>query len=126
MEQILAENLLRLRKARGFRTQEAFAQAAEIPFRTYQDAERGKSWPQKRTLEAIAAALGVEERELFRDPSAGDSSTRARLVEIIFSMNEAQVTALFQVATGMTTPGALDRLKSLLQDNEGLKKLSKG
>lgn len=65
LEWVLSENLRRLRKARGFRTQEAFAEAAGIPFRTYQDAERGKSWPEKKNLEKIAAALGVAETHLF-------------------------------------------------------------
>lgn len=69
MEQVLSANLAKLRKEKGFRTQEGFAAAAGIPYRTYQDIERGWSWPQKQNVELIAKALGLPETELFRMPS---------------------------------------------------------
>lgn len=66
--QILTHNLSRLRRAKGYRSQEAFAAAADIPFPTYRDIEGGRSWPEKKTLEKIANALHIPEKELFRDP----------------------------------------------------------
>jgi transcriptional regulator with XRE-family HTH domain len=66
MERVFAENLLKARKSRGFRTQEAMAEAAGIPFRTYQDIERGVHLPRGSNLKKIADALKVSESALYR------------------------------------------------------------
>ncbi len=112
MERILGNNIYALRKASRFKTQEALAAAADIPFRTYQDIERGVNWPQKRNLEAIAKALGVDESVLFASeivtvkPTAKEalkiveqalkaSELRPilrRLIDVAASLDDSQVT----------------------------------
>lgn len=83
MEQVFSENLIRLRKARGFRTQEAMAEAAGIPFRTYQDIERGTTWPQRRNIDAIAEALKVDPVTLFADSSAMPEPSNEELIRLL-------------------------------------------
>lgn len=57
------------------------AAAAGIPFRTYQDIERGETWPQRRNLDAIAGALGVDPIVLFQDDSSRLAPTDDEILE---------------------------------------------
>jgi len=75
LEETLFNNLVRLRKSKGFRSQEAFAEKANIPFPTYRDIERGRSWPERKNLAAIARTLGVPESHLFLDPDLAPKET---------------------------------------------------
>ena len=61
--QIIATNLLRLRKDRG-RTQEEVAEAAGLSRAAYRDVEKGRSTPRPENLRAIAVALRVPIFEL--------------------------------------------------------------
>jgi transcriptional regulator with XRE-family HTH domain len=86
IEEILAENISTLRKAAGFRSREAFAEAAELAWPTYRDIESGKSWPERKNLAAIASTLGVPESRLFADPDLIPTPTNKQILEAI---NEA-------------------------------------
>jgi transcriptional regulator with XRE-family HTH domain len=83
LEKIISENMVRLRKAKGYHTQEAAAEAAGIPFRTYQDIERGVTWPRRSSLKAIAQALGVGEAQLFIDPAVSGKITPQEALDVI-------------------------------------------
>lgn len=69
MDQILADNIKRYRKVRGF-TQPRLADLAKISFRSVQDIEYKKSWPSIDTIQSIANALGLSPGKLFEDSSA--------------------------------------------------------
>lgn len=68
IQELLSFNL---RSLRGDRTQEQIAEAAGIPFRTYQDCERGIKLPQQPTLESLAKLYGVSQLAFFQDVNAG-------------------------------------------------------
>lgn len=74
MKEVFAANL---RKLRGNRTQAELAELANIPFRTYQNLEGGTYWPEYKNVRAIAAALGVPETRLFKDPDLEASPEEA-------------------------------------------------
>lgn len=61
--QIIAANLLRVRKDRG-ETQEAVADAAGLSRAAYRELEKGRAVPRPESLRAIADALKVPMREL--------------------------------------------------------------
>lgn len=61
--EIIAANLLRLRKDRG-QTQEAVAEAAGLSRAAYRDIEKGRAVPRPESLRAIAAALHAPMHEL--------------------------------------------------------------
>lgn len=63
---LIAENVKRLRLSLNL-TQEQVAARAEMPHRTYQNLEYGRSMPHSRNIEKLAKALGVSEAELFKD-----------------------------------------------------------
>lgn len=83
LEKILSENLLRLRKAKGFRTQPQLAEAAGIPVRTYQNIEGGIAFPKPQNIEAIARALEIHPSELFIDPEMRLKVTPAEAIEVV-------------------------------------------
>lgn len=62
--QLIASNLLRLRKDRG-KTQEAVADAAGLSRAAYRAIEKGRAEPRPDNLRAIASVLGVPLRELL-------------------------------------------------------------
>ena len=61
--QVIAANLVRLRKDRGI-TQEDVAEAAGLSRAVYRAVEKGRSMPRVENLRALAAALEVPLREL--------------------------------------------------------------
>jgi transcriptional regulator with XRE-family HTH domain len=65
----LAFNVKRLRKEKGHKTQTDFADSTGIGIQVIKDAEAGYGIPRAENLDKIAKALGVEETELFTDPS---------------------------------------------------------
>lgn len=96
MLEVLSGNLTDLRKARGFKSREAFAEAAGIPFPTYREIESGNSWPERKNLLLIAAALGVPETQFFRDPK--DTSAKLELFEVVAALDELKAQALLPFA----------------------------
>jgi transcriptional regulator with XRE-family HTH domain len=67
-EGILVANLRRFRQKMGL-TQSELAEAAKLPFRTYQNYEYGKSEPDAQALEAISGALNVPISSLWENPN---------------------------------------------------------
>jgi transcriptional regulator with XRE-family HTH domain len=75
LQRRLGQNLRNLRKAKGL-SQEAFADTLRI-HRTYMGGlERGERNVTLRTVERIAASLGVDPGELLVDNMEGARSTR--------------------------------------------------
>jgi transcriptional regulator with XRE-family HTH domain len=79
MEQIMDKsaktfgfNLLRLRKKKGIRSQEALAKLIGVSRQVIKAAEEGRSVPQAVNRGQIAEALDVDEAEFWRDPSEFD------------------------------------------------------
>jgi transcriptional regulator with XRE-family HTH domain len=68
IRQILASNLLRLRKSKGL-TQVQIAEMIESTPASYNRWEKGVNWPDPESLEKIALALGVKSSEFFIDNS---------------------------------------------------------
>lgn len=68
IKQVFASNL---RLFRGKRTVEEIAEAADIPYRTYQEMETGRM-SRPKNIAAVAKALGVPETRLFLDPDLLD------------------------------------------------------
>ncbi len=89
--EVLAYNMKRLRKKAGM-TQEALAEKAGIS--TIQFYETGRRWPERPYLEAIAAALGVPETELFR-PIGPETAAIDQLLTAIESL-KSQIAELKQ------------------------------
>ena len=74
MSPTLRKNIRRIRNAAGLTAQEASERAGMHPV-TWSDIERGKNTnPTPKTLEKIAAALGVKLADLFLDED-GESVT---------------------------------------------------
>lgn len=64
-QEILAANLKRLRKERGF-TQSSLAEAVEIAPRSYQKYEQAETFPDDQNLDKLAKVFGVAVADLFR------------------------------------------------------------
>ncbi len=64
IQEILADNIIKLRKARGL-TQEGLASKAGVGFRTLQHVEYQNNWPGLETIKAVSGALGVPPESLF-------------------------------------------------------------
>lgn len=109
IKQIISDNLSRLRRGAGFRTQESFAEAADIPFRTYQDIERGKSLPRPETLAKIASRLRVSEADIFLDSDSKAGATVESLSKII----EDQERRIRELETGQKLDIPEDILQAL-------------
>jgi len=69
-EEIVGQNVRRLRKARGL-TQEALAHGAEIDTRYVGGIERGEENPSVAVLGRIAEVLDVHPAELLKEPVTG-------------------------------------------------------
>lgn len=90
LEEVFRANLKRLR---GSRSQDAIAETAKIPKRTYQHAEAG-AIPQGPTRQAIAAAFGVPEASLFLDETLipqSDAGDLRELLRLTAALNDSQV-----------------------------------
>lgn len=83
IEEILAFNLTELRKAAGFKSRQAFAEASGLPFPTYRDIEEGRSWPERKNIAAIARTLDVPETRLFADPEYIPTPTNKDILDAI-------------------------------------------
>lgn len=101
MESVLAENLRKYREAKGYRSREAFSEAADIPFPTYRSIEAGKSWPEKSNVEKIARALGVAEWELFRHPSTEALPAKVELLRLVAALDDDEAEALLPQFDGL-------------------------
>jgi transcriptional regulator with XRE-family HTH domain len=69
---ILSNNLRKLRNRREW-SQAELAKEANISVTFLSEIERGRKWPYPKTLQRLAAALGVEVYEFFR-PAGGENS----------------------------------------------------
>ncbi len=98
------------------------AEAADIPYRTYQDIEGGERWPRVENLEAIAGALGVAVTELLADsrkkPTPSADVLAKALVEAldaimaVVSENSPRVTRLLSAIDA--DPTILDSLEVVI------------
>lgn len=86
---LLARNIIARRKALGFTSARAFAEAAKLPYPTIRDIEAGVSHGQPGTKEIIAKALGctaddlmAPDRPSLRSNTVGDLAP-AELVSLI-------------------------------------------
>lgn len=68
IRQILASNLLRLRKSKGL-TQAQIAELVNTTPASYNRWEKGVNWPDPESIEKIAFQLNVKSSELFADNS---------------------------------------------------------
>ncbi|MFT3837893.1 MAG: helix-turn-helix transcriptional regulator [Myxococcaceae bacterium] len=75
LRRALAQNLIRLRKERGW-TQEHLAEDADLIPTHVQKLEYGVSNATLKTIAALAAAFGVQPIELFRLRSAGAATPK--------------------------------------------------
>lgn len=66
-EEIVGENIRRLRLSRGL-TQDELAEAAGVAVRFLGGVERGQENPSLSVMGKIAAELGIHPRDLFEDP----------------------------------------------------------
>lgn len=65
---VLAFNVRKIRRARGFRSSAALAEAAGLSTPTLARLESSGGWSSEDTIEAIAKTLKCEESALFLDP----------------------------------------------------------
>ncbi len=82
------------------------AEAADIPYRTYQDIEGGERWPRVENLEAIAGALGVAVTELLADSRKKPTPSADVLAKL-----ERLLSAIRQ------NPVALDAIMAVVSEN---------
>lgn len=68
IREILATNLQRLRKSRGY-TQAQLAMAIGSTAASYNRWENGINWPDPESIEKIASYYQVKSSALFQDPS---------------------------------------------------------
>lgn len=88
-KEVIAANLLRLRKDRG-QTQEAVAEAAGLSRAAYREVEKGRAAPRPESLRAIAAALHAPMRELV-SPAPRLSRVRFRSLKRLKSRDQILV-----------------------------------
>jgi transcriptional regulator with XRE-family HTH domain len=88
IQQILAENMKRLRGAQGL-TQQALAQRTGISLAFLQNIEMGKRWVSPDTLSSLARALAVREEALFIEESKDRPAPRPRPIEVLNMVCEA-------------------------------------
>lgn len=87
---VLAENVRRLREARGW-SQEKLGEVAEVTEQTIQNIEAKRGSPRSSTLHKVAKALGVDLPRLYAvpgrngDPGGTVSSMPVALVELLNS-----------------------------------------
>lgn len=94
---LLSENLIGLRKERGW-SQEKLAEIADVKFDVIQRAEGRTSFPRQDKITAIARALGVHESRLFtnRDelPKPTPEQALAALKEFVETRRSVPVDSL--------------------------------
>lgn len=64
----LADNIVSLRTALGYRSAESFAEHAGLPYPTLRDIEAGISAGRPATIQKIASALGCTMDDLYKMP----------------------------------------------------------
>lgn len=82
---ILARNLKKLRKSRGF-TQESLAEAAGLSLGGYQHIEYGHRWPSDVTLHRISEAMRVPVTAFFSDKELAVTPTPEQALEVLGSL----------------------------------------
>ena len=78
----LANNLIRLRKERGW-TQDMLAQFSELSQNAITAIESKKRWPGLTTVQKLAKAFGVSEEDLFISPATKSRLTKQEILEIV-------------------------------------------
>ena len=89
INEVLASNVRRLRKKRGW-TQEMLSEKAHLSMATIQNVELGNRWVGLDTIQALANALDVQESRLFADPEGESAHIKKLLGAIEFNLTEAQ------------------------------------
>lgn len=105
IRQILAENIKKARKAKGW-TQTDLSAASGVSLRGIADIETRRRAPRPDTLKALSGALGVTEEQLYSGSivttfaSGADSRSDviARLIETLPSLDERKLRALLNLA----------------------------
>jgi transcriptional regulator with XRE-family HTH domain len=87
----LANNLKRLRKEKGYKSQADFAEFSGVTTQVIKDAEAGYGIPRPDNLEKIAKALEVEETELFRDPASIREPSLPEAVSVLLKALESKI-----------------------------------
>jgi transcriptional regulator with XRE-family HTH domain len=105
---LLAENLKKLRKSRGF-TQETLAAAANLSPSGIQGIEYQNRWPSDATLERVATALEVPVAALFSDKDLIVKPTVEQALEVLSAF-------VLETSALRSVPG--DILADLSQANE--------
>lgn len=105
------KTLVELREKRGL-TQAQMAEAIGIAHTTYQKYEYGKAFPRPDKVALIAAALGVEDSDLFRssneqssdyknsNPSLSKSELIGIAVSMLSSFDEEKLRSLIRIMQG--------------------------
>ncbi len=119
----ISDNVKRYRKSRKM-TQEVAAARANLPFRTYQNAEYGEGYPEEATLMAVAKAFGVspalllEEVEDPKTPIKAPETCSSLLGDIIVELG-TNVGALDEDQLR----GVLNQVRALVEGSRQSKKL---
>lgn len=79
---LLAEGVRRAREARGW-TQPQLAEAAGLTPNAIWLIENGRTHPRRKTIEALVAALGIEERDLYGGAPPADEVNPPGLQQMI-------------------------------------------
>lgn len=108
---IFGKNIVRLRKAMGYRSGKAFAEALKMPYPTIRDIEGGISGGNQETRDEISKFLGVTEAELLTDPNMLDIEAKPPL-EQAFMVTEAQLKTLSEQSATTGAKAMLDAIKA--------------
>ncbi len=95
MKPIISQNIIALRRARGWNNAHILAEKADIPYATLRDIEAGTSQGQPKTKAKIAKALGVTESDLYKDPSTKNDT------KVVANSKADLLTALYKVAPAL-------------------------
>lgn len=82
IRQLLALRMKQLRESKSL-TQEKLAERANMAKTHIGHIETGRRWPKPESLEAIAAALGVESKDLFQEPGNFPKPTPQQALDVL-------------------------------------------
>ena len=104
-QQDFGQNFKRLRKARGM-TQDAVAERASLSTSYISDVERGRANPSLSTAERLAAALRVDELELFHfgHTLAQPTEIQQKLEALIHDMDEKTLKGIYSAILRVFRP----------------------
>jgi transcriptional regulator with XRE-family HTH domain len=108
IDKIIGQNIKRIRKSQGL-TQKMLCEKADLMQARLSELENGKTPPNVKTLEKVAAALAIPLAELFRDTTKANQSLLDKLQAIEALPKEKRKSLLMTIDVFLKEHNALKR-----------------